>query len=126
MPLQITVQDIIMRHPMGMRCETDFYYAKVGNRLLRKLSKNPAKQGLSEDVMMKMALKIALYFEDIVCDSGIWRSFVEKHQALYGKTLPFYSFKGEYYADEPHVRDIQLLLWDVMMEKQMKSSDLKV
>lgn len=116
MPLQITVQDIVMRHPMGMRCDTDFYYAKVGNRLLRKLSKNPAKQGLSEDVMMKMALKTVLYFEDVICDSGIWRSFVEKHQALYGKMLPFYSVKGEYYADEPHVRDIQLLLWDVMME----------
>ena len=117
MPLQITVQDIVMRHPMGMRCDTDFYYAKVGNRLLRQLSKNPAKQGLSEDVMMKMALKTVLYFEDVICDSGIWRSFVEKHQALYDKTLPFYSFKGEYYADEPHVRDIQLLLWDVMMEE---------
>lgn len=116
MPLQITVQDIVMRHPMGMRCDTDFYYAKVGNRLLRQLSKNPAKQGLSEDVMMKMALKTVLYFEDVICDSGIWRSFVEKHQALYGKMLPFYSVKGEYYADEPHVRDIQLLLWDVMME----------
>ena len=117
MPLQITVQDIVMRHPMGMRCATDFYYAKVGNRLLRQLSKNPTKQGLSEDVMMKMALKTVLYFEDVICDSGIWRSFVEKHQALYDKTLPFYSVKGEYYADEPHVRDIQLLLWDVMMEE---------
>ena len=117
MPLQITVQDIVMRHPMGMRCDTDFYYAKVGNRLLRQLSKNPTKQGLSEDVMMKMALKTVLYFEDVICDSGIWRSFVEKHQALYDKTLPFYSVKGEYYADEPHVRDIQLLLWDVMMEE---------
>ena len=116
MPLQITVQDIVMRHPMGMRCDTDFYYAKVGNRLLRQLSRYLAKQGLSEDVMMKMALKTVLYFEDVICDSGIWRSFVEKHQALYGKMLPFYSVKGEYYADEPHVRDIQLLLWDVMME----------
>ena len=117
MPLQITAQDIVMRHPMGMRCDTDFYYAKVGNRLLRQLSKNPAKHGLSEEVMIKMALKTVLYFEDVICDSGIWRSFVEKHQALYGKSLPFYSFKGEYYADEPHVRDIQLLLWDVMMEE---------
>lgn len=117
MPLQITVQDIVMRHPMGMRCATDFYYAKVGNRLLRQLSRNPAKHGLSEEVMIKMALKTVLYFEDVICDSGIWRSFVEKHQALYDKTLPFYSVKGEYYADEPHVRDIQLLLWDVMMEE---------
>ena len=42
MPLQITAQDIMMRHPMGMLCNTDYYYAKVGNQLLRKLSKNPA------------------------------------------------------------------------------------
>ena len=117
MPLQITVQDITMRHPMGMRCATDFYYAKVGNMLLRQLSKNPAKQGLSEDVMIQMALKTALYFEDIICDSGIWHSFIEKHQKLYGKTLPFHSFQGKYYADEPHIQDIQLLLWDAMMEE---------
>ena len=102
---------------MGMRCATDFYYAKVGNLLLRRLLRNPAKQELSEEVIMKMALKVVLYFEDIICDSGIWRSFAEKHQALYGRILPFYSFNGDYYADEPHVEDIQLLLWDVMMEE---------
>ena len=62
MPLQITVQDLIMSHPMGQKFATDFYYAKVANRLLRQLSKNPAKQGLDEDVMIKMALKTALYF----------------------------------------------------------------
>lgn len=117
MPLQITAQDITMRHPMGMLCNTDYYYAKVGNQLLRKLSENPAKQGLSDEAMIKMALKITLYFEDIICDSGIWRSFVETHRALYGKTLPFYSINGEYYADEPHIQDIRLLLWDVMMEE---------
>lgn len=117
MPLQITARDITMRHPMEMQCTTDFYYAKVGNRLLRQLLKNPAKQGLSEEVMLKMALKTALYFEDIICDSGLWHSFVEKHRALYGKTLPFCSFNGEYFADEPHIQDIRLLLWDVMMEE---------
>ncbi len=115
MPLQITIQDIIMCHPIGIRCATDFYYAKVGNLLLRRLLKNPVKQGLDEDVMIKMALNTALYFEDIICDSGLWRSFVEKHRALYGKTLPFYFVDDEYFADEPHVQDIQLLLWDAMM-----------
>ena len=102
---------------MGMPCTTDYYYAKVGNLLLRRLLKCPEKEGLSEDVLIKMALKTALYFEDIICDCGLWRSFVEKYRTLYGKTLPFYSFNGEYYADEPHIQDIQLLLWDVMMEE---------
>ena len=116
MSLQITAKDMMMMHPKGMQCATDFYYAKVWNLLLHRLLKNPKKEGLDEEIMIKLVLKTTLYFEDIICDSGLWHSFIEKYQALYGKTLPFYSFNGEYYADEPHIQDIRLLLWDVMME----------
>lgn len=64
-----------------------------------------------------MAIKVVLYFEDIICDGGIWRSFVNKHRELYGKTLPFYPVdEKDYQADEPHVEDIRYLLWEVVMD----------
>ncbi len=116
MPLRFTAQDMRNGHPMMMGYNTDMYYTKIGNQVLKILSKYPDKELLDQVTMFRIAEKLALYFEDIICDLGIWSSFVKKHQELYGKPLPFYKTEGEYYADEPHLCDIQYLIWDTLTE----------
>ncbi len=112
MQLLITVQDIRDAHPAVLDCETNLDYAKVGNKLLQRMRRMILPKEITGEIKKILALKVTLYFEDIICDCGIWRSFVEKHHELYGRWLPFYDIIGEYYADEPHLEDIALLLWD--------------
>jgi len=117
MQLLITAQDIKTAHPIALNCLTDLDYAKVGNKLLRRIRKMHLPKEITGEMMKKMALKVTLYFEDIICDCGIWRSFVEKHHELYGQWLPFYDITEEYYADEPHIQDIAVLIWDCLLEE---------
>ncbi|MBQ8714899.1 MAG: DUF3843 family protein [Prevotella sp.] len=117
MPLHVSVQDIQRMHPTGMESTTDIYYAKLGNQLLKSIQRTEAKREFDSNLLEIMAIKTALYFEDVICDSGVWRSFVNKHKALYGKSLPFYPVdEKDYYADEPHKEDIRYLLWEALRD----------
>lgn len=119
MAQRIVAKDINYGHPMDMKSSTDMYYANVGNIMLRKASVLRVSESLSSSELHDIVVKIVLYFEDIICDGGLWRTFVGKHQELYGKPLPYYDIEGEYFADEPHVEDIRLLIWDVLSEQNL-------
>lgn len=121
MPLQITIQDIRARHPKGVNSPTDFYYMNLANRLLAITNKSLIASELTQEMKQRIALSVALYFEDVISDTGIWRSFVEKNQQLYGRRLPFYDIEGEYEPDEPHHVDVQLIVWDSMMAFKYES-----
>lgn len=114
MAKKIVARDIKEGHPVDMKSTTDMYYAKVGNMLLNEAFGCRMSWTLSPTELHDVVVKVVLYFEDIICDGGLWRAFVNKHQELYGKPLPFYDVEGEYFADEPHVEDIRLLIWDVL------------
>ena len=111
---KIVAENIRSGHPRGLICTTDFYYAKVGNMLLKAAESSGVR--LSNNELYRAVLRITLYFEDIICDSGVWHGFVNKHQALYNKPLPFYTISEDYYYDEPHEEDIRLLIWLTLVE----------
>lgn len=114
MAKKIVARDIKEGHPLDMASSTDMYYANVGNKLLKEALGLHVSWSLSPTELHDVVVKVVLYFEDIICDGGLWRAFVNKHQELYGKPLPFYDVEGEYFADEPHVEDIRLLIWDAL------------
>lgn len=119
MAQKIVALDLKNSHPEGMASSTDMYYANVGNILLRRASSVAAARSLRGSELREIVLKVVLYFEDVICDGGLWRSFVVKHRELYGKPLPFYDVTGEYFADEPHVEDIRLLIWDALTSNDL-------
>ena len=71
MPLQITARDIKNAHPMRQQSRTDLYYTKVGNRLLQRLLRLPAIEEMDGETVELIAKKVALYFEDVICDCGL-------------------------------------------------------
>lgn len=117
----ITTQDIRRRHPHGLNCDTDREYADFANRLVREMLQHPVSQTWSADYLLTVALKITLYFEDLVTEVGFWKSFVMKHQELYGKPLPFYTVDSDYNAEYPCAQDVLYLIWDAMLELQEDS-----
>mgnify|MGYP002523188825 CR=1 FL=1 len=85
--------------------------------MLKSIQSVKARQVFNSNLLEIMAIKIALYFEDVICDGGMWRSFVTKHKELYGKSLPFFPVDEEdYMADEPHEEDVAYLLWEAVMD----------
>ena len=86
----ITLRGIRKGHPFGVSSPTDKDYADIANTVLAMLRYTPFCAERSEDELKRIALKLTLYFEDMVSEIGLWHSFVRKHQQLYGKPLPFY------------------------------------
>lgn len=62
--------------------------------------------------LKECAINITQYFEDVVSDFGLWRSFTNWHKENYGKFIPFYHYEEDkYYQDEPHIQDCMLIIW---------------
>lgn len=55
---------------------------------------------------------LVAYFEDVISEAGMWRSFIREHKRLYGRHLPFYTMdENDYFEDEINKEDVQFLLW---------------
>lgn len=110
-PKLFCAKDLQTRHPYNRHYSTDTEYANIANKLVMALLKVNTRNVTMKEVL-QYSLVITLYFEDVVADAGIWRSFVQTHKQMYGRLLPFYDVdEDSYMADEPHVEDIKLLLW---------------
>ena len=112
----IPKKDIENRHPIGLHSATDMEYARIATEIATEMAKQDVDD-IPADGLRLMALNIAMYFEDVVADAGIWRSFTDKVKELYGRRLPFYDVDDDnYYQDEPNLVDVKLLVWYTMLE----------
>lgn len=87
----ITLRDIRKGHSFGVSSPTDNDYVRIANAEFDMLRYVSFCAQRTDDEMKRMAIKLTLYFEDMVSEIGLWHSFVQKHQQLYGKPLPFYN-----------------------------------
>lgn len=107
----ICAKDIADRHPGNMRTQSDMDYALVGNKILKRVQQYQFMD-LDLEAVREIVLRLTLYFEDVVSDLGIWRSFTSWCREHYGRYLPFYVVDdSEYHQDEPHLQDCMLITW---------------
>lgn len=110
------MMDIVSLHPKGIICDTDRDYSKIANKILQKFN-TIHNMDLSQTEIKEFALRLTLYFEDVVSDLGIWRSFTDWNNDHYGKYIPFYNYdKKTYSQDKPQIEDVKLVLWLCMSE----------
>ena len=58
-----------------------------------------------------MVLAVTGYYQDVVADSGLWRSFTRLHNLRHGSPLPHYG-RGEDYIDyELNRDDVRYVIW---------------
>lgn len=69
MKRQLFAKDISLRHPMHVANFTDIEYADVANTVYYLIGNNV--KDISDTARKEIALKVALYLEDIVSDSGL-------------------------------------------------------
>ncbi len=109
---KIELKDFLFRQPSYPHGDsTDNFYLGIANDLLGIISVSKIGQAVHKDVSKRVALGLTGYFQDIVADAGIWRSFVDANRKLYGYSVPFHT-AGESYVDyELNPEDVRFLVW---------------
>lgn len=83
----------------------------MANDLAADIESNGMLLGWPEAAKNRVALGLTGYFQDIMTDSGVWRSFINRHHDLYGRWLPFYDADDDYIPYELNPQDVRFLIW---------------
>lgn len=112
-------------HPRGMVSDSDSYYARLANRILRTLSRDKLiVRNCNPHLLSLFSLHSAAYFEDVISGVGLFAAIRNMHQKLCGRKLPFFTFDNDdYFDDEINPQDIQFLLWCIVEEDFNERTD---
>ncbi len=106
---------ILMKQWLGANERTrvlpgDQWYLKFAAKVLPIV-----KQSLlfeNDDYMQKDAtVSLCMYFQDVIAQTGGWKTFSELYYSLYNTHLPFYQLSDSYVPDEINREDIAFVLW---------------
>ncbi len=116
-PGKILIKDIRGWHPHAIPSPTDQYYHHLANRLLKTFNALNLPDDMEiDDVTRGAAIMLTNYFEDIVADSGVWHSFSQLCQEMYGHPVPLFHDEEEYFPDEPSRDAVKFIIWTVFGE----------
>lgn len=109
--MEISVKDYMERQPSATVNETDQFYLWIALRLAKLWDESPWLKGLDDGVRRDVVLAVTGYYQDVVADGGIWRSFTRLHDRRHGTPVPHYG-RGEDYVDyELNVEDVRFVIW---------------
>ncbi|NDV66842.1 DUF3843 family protein [Bacteroides sp. 224] len=101
-------------HPYKVIGSVDTYYTKVANVIYDTLLIHPqldTNYNLSSDNLIRLSCCLAAWFEDVISQTGIWRSFTAECNKRDGKFLPFNVNGNNYFDDEINVEDVRFIIW---------------
>lgn len=107
----VTMNDWLRFHPYEKPSQVDDYYQKLCNRLLKANIDEPLCKDMNQLEYKELTCMLVCWFEDVISETNIWRSFTAEHKRMYGRFLPFYNTEDDYYEDEINLQDIQFLIW---------------
>lgn len=108
----ITMQQFLLRQPSAPEVtSTDRFYLDLANRLVDIAKEEKLFKDYPEKVIERAAMTLIGYYQDVICDAGIWRSFITECRRLYGYTVPFYDNGEEYMDFELNLIDVRFMTW---------------
>lgn len=110
--MDIKVKDYMERQPGNPKVEaTDQFYLWIALRIAKLWDESPWLRDLDDEVRRDVVLAVTGYFQDVVADGGIWRSFTRLHNSRNGSPVPHYGI-GEGYVDfELNLEDVRYVMW---------------
>ncbi len=110
--MEITVKDFMERQPNNPKVAvTDQYYLWIALRLAKLWDESPWLRNCDDDVRRDVVLAVTGYFQDVVADGGLWRSFSRLHEARHGSPLPHYGRSEDYVDFELNLSDVRFVIW---------------
>lgn len=104
-------------HPYKNADEIDSYYADLASRILKEIYDKKSVQALDEQVLRDIAIRLTVWFEDVISGVGLWAAFTGECMRRYGKRLPFYVIdESDYFEDEVNLPDVRFLVWHFLVE----------
>ena len=109
--IRIFPKDWLQIHPYTQSTPVDSYYTRIANRIYDILEATEMVNSFEKDEPVQIAIRLAGYFEDVISQTNIWRTFILGYKEKFGQYLPFYTTDDHYYDDEVNFEDIRLILW---------------
>lgn len=108
----ISMQQFLLRQPAAPEItETDPFYLDICNNLVKIAKEKSLFPSYPDKVVERAALCLIGYYQDVICDAGIWRAFINENRRLYGYTVPFYMNDEEYIDYELNRIDVKFMVW---------------
>lgn len=106
------MQQFLIRQPAAPEeTSTDRYYLDLSNRLVEIAREKKLFPDYPEKVIERASMTVIGYYQDVICDAGIWRSFITECRRLYGYTVPFYDDGEDYMDFELNRMDVRFMTW---------------
>ena len=110
--MEITVKDFMERQPNNPTVAvTDQFYLWIALRLAKLWDESPWLRGLDDAVRRDVVLAVTGYYQDVVADGGIWRSFTRVHSERHGSPVPHYGRSEDYVDYELNLDDVRYVIW---------------
>ena len=111
----ISIKDFMLKQPNYPEvAESDKYYIILANRLAKLLTNSRLLINEPEQVRKDVILAAVGYFQDVVADAGVWRSFCTVCKEYYGSPLPLYPIPDDYIESELNEVDLRFVVWYVL------------
>ena len=118
---KITLNQFIFSQPNSpIEKPTDKGYLILANRLLTIWQSSKIMNDLPDALKQNVVLGIVGYYQDIIADSGVWRTFISQSLAMYGHRVPFYCEDDDYIEYELNLIDVKFLVWYFLAFNSMK------
>lgn len=116
----ITERDFMAMQPAKWHVgDSNKYYLDLAQRLARLWDESQCFASLPEGTRRAVVLAVVGYYQDVVSDAGVWRSFVAMHEHLYGTPLPFYGRSDDYVDFELNRDDLRFVIWYTIEGQQL-------
>lgn len=109
--IKIFPKDWLQLHPYTQSTPVDSYYTRIANRIYDILEATELVNSFEDDEPVQISIRLAAYFEDVISQTNIWRTFITGYKEKFGHYLPFYTVDDHYYDDEVNYEDIRFILW---------------
>lgn len=113
---KIYSKDWLTLHPYVESSAVDAYYTQIANKIYDILVATELVNSFEGNEAQQTALRLAAYFEDVISQTNIWRTFIMGYKERYSHYLPFFTTSDHYYEDEANAEDVRFLLWHYIQQ----------
>lgn len=109
---KIFAKDWLILQPYAQTDEVDYYYTDLADKVYNVLLYSQIANDFPIDANMRFtAIALTSWFEDVISQTNIWRTFTAECKKRYGYYLPFFPVEKNYVPDEINEVDVRYLLW---------------